>query len=47
MTESSNFQPGENLPTLGVTDRSVGALSRWALPIATGMAAALIVLAII
>jgi hypothetical protein len=47
MTESSDFQPGEKLPTLGVTDRSVGALSRWALPIATGMAAALIVLAMI
>ncbi len=43
MTQSSNFAPGEKLPTLGVTDRNVGSWARWALPLATGMAIALIV----
>jgi hypothetical protein len=47
MNESSDFQPGEKLPTLGVTDRSVGTWTRWALPIATGMAIAIIVLSLI
>jgi hypothetical protein len=42
MTESANFAPGEKLPTLGVTDRNVGTWTRWALPIGTGLAVALI-----
>ncbi len=47
MTESANFAPGEKLPTLGVTDRIVGSWMRWALPLATGIASALIVLYLI
>ncbi len=42
MTELSDFEPGESLPTLGVTDQNIGSWARWALPIGTGIAIALI-----
>ncbi len=44
MTESSDFEPGESLPTLGVTDQNISSWARWALPIGTGIAIALVVL---
>lgn len=44
MTESSDFQPDEKSPILGVTNRNVGSWTRWLLPFATGAAIALIVL---
>jgi len=47
MTESSEFEPGESLPTLGVNDRNIGSLARWALPIVTGIAIALIAISMI
>ena len=47
MTESANFAPGEKLPTLCITDRNVASWKRWALPLATGMAIAFIVLYLI
>jgi hypothetical protein len=47
MAESSNFEPGESLPTLGVTDQNISSWARWALPIGTGIAIALIVLSLI
>lgn len=42
MADSSDFQPGEKLPTLGVTDKNGSSWSRWVLPIATGFVIALI-----
>lgn len=42
MADSSDFQPGEKLPTLGVTDKSASSWTRWLLPVATGFAIALI-----
>ena len=47
MTQSSDFEPGESLPTQGVTDENVSSWARWALPIGTGIAIALIVLSLI
>jgi len=47
MTESSEFEPGESLPTLGVTDQSISSWARWALPIGTGLAIALIAVSLI
>ncbi len=47
MTESSDFQPGEKLPTLGVTDQNISSWARWALPIGTGIAIALIAISMI
>ncbi len=41
MSDSTEFQPGDKLPTLGVTDPSSNPIIRWALPIATGLAIAL------
>jgi hypothetical protein len=42
MSDSTDFQPGDTLPTLGVTDPTSNPVIRWALPIATGLAIALI-----
>ncbi len=47
MTKSSDFEPGEKLPTLGVNDANIGIVLRWALPIGVGLAVALIVLYLI
>jgi hypothetical protein len=43
MTKTSDFEPGEKLPTLGITDANIGTWLRWALPIGTGLAAGLII----
>lgn len=42
MSDSTDFQPGDKLPTLGVTDPTSNPVLRWALPIATGLAIALV-----
>jgi hypothetical protein len=47
MTELSDFQPGDKLPTLGVNDRNISTWTRWALPIGTGLAVALIAMFLI
>ncbi|HEX9771133.1 MAG TPA: hypothetical protein VGA50_18315 [Kiloniellales bacterium] len=47
MTKTSDFKPGKRLPSLGVTDANAGIWLRWALPIATGLAIALIILYLI
>ena len=47
MSDSTDFQPGDKLPTLGVSDPTSNPVIRWALPIATGLAIALVALSLI
>ncbi|MDX1575645.1 MAG: hypothetical protein R3285_05600 [Kiloniellales bacterium] len=47
MSDSTDFQPGDKLPTLGVTDTNSSPLIRWALPIATGLTVALVAISMI
>ena len=47
MADSTDFQPGEKLPTLGVSDKAPNPWIRWGLPILTGLIVAIIALAII
>ncbi len=44
MSNSPNFESGEKLPTLGIFDKSSSSWVRWGLPIATGLAIAVVAL---
>lgn len=47
MTKSSDFEPGRKFPNLGINNANSGPWPRWALPIGTGLAVALVVLYLI